>query len=151
MESIYEKFYEPLLRWCIGMAGNTSTGEDLAQETFLRAWQHLDELGDLSAGQQKSWLYKTAKNLYIDRIRKLTREVCAGDEKLEQSVFEQDFTGIAVSELVNRLPLPERELFILRYFQGYNATELGRMCDLPSSTVRSRLSSARQRLAEWLE
>ena len=45
----------------------------------------------------------------------------------------------------------ERTVFTLRYFEGYNAKELGDMFDLPSATVRSRLASAKRRLRQWVE
>ena len=51
---------------------------------------------------------------------------------------------------MGRLPEGERALFLLRYFQGYDAAELGRIFGLPPSTVRSRLSAARRRLKRWL-
>ena len=63
--------------------------------------------------------------------------------------FEEDMTRAAVQQLVSRLPESERALFSLRYFAGYNATELGDMFNLPPSTVRARLASARRKLSAW--
>ena len=65
-------------------------------------------------------------------------------------VKEEDYTQAAVNELIDRLPDSERGLFVMRYFQGYDSTELGELYDLPPATVRSRLASARKRLTEWL-
>ena len=42
-------------------------------------------------------------------------------------------------------------MFTMRYFEGYNARELGEIFDLPAATVRSRLASAKRRLREWIE
>ena len=39
----------------------------------------------------------------------------------------------------------------MRYFEGYNATELGELFSLPPSTVRARLASARKRLSGWYQ
>ena len=116
----------------------------------MRALTHLEDLQELSLGQQRAWLYKTARNLYIDRVRKLGREVCVEQEDLDRDMREDDLSALAVRQLVDRLPEEERALFSLRYFAGYNATELGDMFDLSPSTVRSRLASARRRLAGWL-
>ena len=73
VEELYTTFRKDLLRYCTAM---TQAGaEDLVQETFLRAMAHLDELEDMGRSRQRSWLYKTARNLYIDQMRKQSREV----------------------------------------------------------------------------
>ncbi len=149
VEELYRRMYPALLARCVAMAGgNPAVGEDLCQETFLRALQHMGELEDLSGGQRRAWLYKTAKNLYIDRVRKLSREVelPAGHDP----PFAQDLTAVAVAQLVGRLPEPERGLFTLRYFQDWNATELGERFGMPPATVRSKLASARKRIIQWI-
>lgn len=150
VEELYSEFYDELLRYCTSIAQDHATAEDLLQETWLRALTHLGDLEDLSRGQRRAWLYKTARNLYIDRVRKLAKEVCVEREDLDLNTQEDDLTVMAVRHLVNRLPEEERALFDMRYFQGYNATELGELFGLSPSTVRSRLSSARRHLAAWM-
>ena len=151
VEELYTVFREPLLRYCCAITdGDAAGAEDLVQETFLRALGHLAELENLSRAQQQAWLRRTALRIYIDRWRKLRRETLA-EELPEQAPFQQDFSAAAVAQLVDRLPEEERTLFLLRYFQGYNARELGALFSLPPSTVRSRLAAARRQLARWLE
>ena len=151
VEELYTIHRDPLLRRCQSMTGDWAEAEDLVQETFLRAMAHLADLEGLSRPQRQAWLNKTARRLYIDRRRKLRREAPAESETLEQVPFRQDFSVPAVMELVGRLPQEERTLFLLRYFQGYDAAELGQCFGLPASTVRSRLAAARRRLKKWLE
>ena len=149
-EELYAQFYDRLLRYCLGLTHDPTAAEDLAQEAFLRALEHWEDIRDLGSSQCRSWLYKTAKNLYIDLLRRQSREALAGEEILEGQSFEEDFTALAVRQLMDRLPPEEKALFDLRYFQGYDSTELGELFDLPPSTVRARLSAARKRLAGWL-
>lgn len=151
VEALYTVFREPLLHYCVSVTdGDWAGAEDLVQETFLRAMGHLTDLEALSHVQQQTWLRRTALRLYIDKRRKLRWETLA-EEMLEQAPFRQDFSAAAVAQLVDRLPEDERTLFLLRYFRGYNAKELGALFSLPPSTVRSRLAAARKRLAKWLE
>lgn len=150
IEELYATLREELLRYCQTMARDHAAAEDLVQETYVRAMTHLEDLEDLSRGQRRSWLYKTARNLFIDRTRKLSRET-PEEEAMAQAPFEEDFGEVAVQQLVGRLPESERALFILRHFQGYNASELGEMFQLPASTVRARLASARRKLARWYQ
>ena len=149
VEELYTTFYDELLHYCASMTRQRSGAEDLVQETYLRALGHLDSLEDLSRSQRRAWLYKTARNLYIDRVRRESRETAVEQEQLDLRSFEEDFSQAAVGQLVDRLPESERALFALRYFEGYNAAELGELFDLPPSTVRSRLASARRKLLEW--
>lgn len=88
IESLYTDFYDELLARCVAMCHDRGTAEDLVQETFLRALTHVEDVQDLSRGQCRAWLHKTAQRLYIDRVRKLARETAADQEDLERTVFQ---------------------------------------------------------------
>ena len=151
LEELYGKFYKEILAYCAAMTKSAAAAEDLVQETYLRAMTHWGDLEDLSRGQCRAWLYKTARNLFIDQARKQSRETPADEEQLALASFQEDLSQAAVAQLIARLPEGERTVFTLRYFEGYNAKELGDMFDLPSATVRSRLASAKRRLRQWVE
>ena len=150
VQELYTDFRRELTAYAVSMTRNRDMAEDLVQETFLRALTQFDSLRALDQGACRAWLYKTARNLYIDQIRKLSREAPESREMLEQSSYEEDLSGSVVAQLVGRLPESERAIFILRYFEGYNARELGEMFSLPPATVRSRLASAKGRLRQWI-
>ena len=151
VEELYTDFYDQLLGWCTARVRSPAAAEDLVQETFLRAMDHLEDLEPLNRAQRRAWLYRTAKNLAVDRVRRQARETPAEEEQLALASFQEDLSQAAVAQLIARLPEGERTVFTLRYFEGYNAKELGDMFDLPSATVRSRLASAKRRLREWIE
>ena len=151
VQDLYAKFYKELLAYCKAMTKSTASAEDLVQETYMRAFTHWEDVEDLSTSQCRAWLYRTARNLFIDQARKLARETPAEEEQLSLASFEEDLTQAAVAQLIARLPDGERTLFTMRYFEGYNARELGEMFDLPAATVRSRLASAKRRLREWIQ
>ncbi len=150
IEALYTKFHSQLLARCTAMCRDTAMAEDLVQETFLRALTHIGDIQDLNRKQCQAWLYKTAQRLYIDHVRKAARETAADPADLESAAFQEDFSAPAVGQLVGRLPPEEQAIFILRYFEGYNATELGEVFSLPPATIRSRLAAARRRLRIWL-
>lgn len=151
IETLYGAFYQEMLSYCLAMTKRRAAAEDLVQETYLRAMTHWDDLEPLSRGQCRAWLYKTARNLFIDQARKQAREAPAQEEQLELAAFEEDLSQAAVAQLITRLPESEKALFSMRYFEGYNARELGEIFELPAATVRSRLASAKRRLREWIE
>ena len=151
VEELYTVFYEELLRYCASLSGQRSTAEDLVQETYIRAMTHLEDLEASSRSQRRAWLYKTARNLFIDQARKQSRETPADEEQLALASFQEDLSQAAVAQLIARLPEGEKAMFTMRYFEGYNARELGEIFDLPAATVRSRLASAKRRLRQWVE
>lgn len=151
VQDLYPKFHKELLACCKAMTGSGAAAEDLVQETYLRSFTHWEDVEDLSAGQCRAWLYKTARNLFIDQVRKQARETPAEEETLALASFEEDLSQAAVAQLIARLPDAERTLFTMRYFEGYNARELGELFELPAATVRSRLASAKRRLREWIK
>ena len=151
VEELYTTFRRDLLRYCAAMTQDQGAAEDLVQEAYLRAMAHLDELEDMGRSRQRAWLYKTARNLYIDQMRRQSREVLGAEEAMMAASFEEDFSIPAVSQLIGNLPDMERELFVLRTFAGCNSAELAKRFDLPASTVRSRLASARKRLTKYYE
>ena len=151
LEELYGKFYKEIITYCTAMTKNRASAEDLVQETYLRAFTHWEDLEVLSRGQSRAWLYKTARNLFIDQARKQSRETPMKDEYFPLAAFEEDLSQAAVAQLIGCLPEGEKALFTMRYFEGYNARELGEIFALPAATVRSRLASAKRRLREWIE
>jgi len=147
VQTLYTQFYKELIAYAVTLTKERSTAEDLVQETFLRA---MLQMADTDRAVNRSWLYKTVRNLFIDQRRKHSRETFSDDEQMACIPFEQDLSRSAVAQLVARLPEAERVLFILRHFEGYNASELGEMFSLPPATVRARLASARRRLRSFL-
>lgn len=151
IEDLYGQFYKEMVTYCTAMTKSKSSAEDLVQETYIRAFTHWADLEDLSRGQCRAWLYKTARNLFIDQVRKQSRETPTEEEQLALASFEEDLSQAAVAQLIAQLPETERALFSLRYFEGYNSKELGELFALPPATIRSRLASAKRRLREWVQ
>ena len=151
INDLYGAFYKEMLTYCTALTKNRSTAEDLVQDAYVRAMTHWGDLYKLERSQCRAWLYKTARNLFIDQTRRQARETPAEEEQLALASFEEDLSQAAVAQLVGRLPEDERAIFSLRYFESYNSKELGEIFSLPPATIRSRLASAKRRLREWLK
>ncbi len=147
IERLYRQHYQPLLRYCLSLTRCTSLAEDIVQDAFLRALKNADLLNTLSEPKCLAWLYKTARNIFLDQVRRVKRM----PPPCSEGIFEADFTAVGTAQLVNMLEDNDKALFLLRHFYGYNATELGRMFDLPPSTVQARLMSARRTLLQCLK
>ena len=142
IERLYTIYYEELLRFCLSLSGQRPAAEDIVQETYLRALGNLDTLEGLSDAKCRAWLYRTARNVFIDKIRRAKLEPQAEAE----TFWEDDLSRIMVAQLCSQLPAGEGQLFWMRYMEGYNSTELGRFFHLPPSTIRAKLASARRNI-----
>lgn len=150
IDELYDTLYQELTGWCTAMTGNKAMAEDLVQEAFLRALLHAGLLEALDAGKRRAWMYRTVKNLYIDRKRRDAFETMA-EQLPEEGAEDAEYAQVDDEQLLSVLTPEERLLFTMRYLEGYNSAELGHMFGLPPGTVRSRLSGARHRLRRALE
>ncbi|MGN0400743.1 MAG: RNA polymerase sigma factor [Acetatifactor sp.] len=149
IEELYKKYHQELIGWCHNMTGNLHTAEELVQEAFLRAMLHEDILAALQEQQCRSWLYRTIKNLYVDRVRHGSKETIVG-EFPQQQKYPEEIVRLEWEQLLETLPNMEGVIFSLRYLEGYNSNQIGEILSLPPGTVRSTLSSARQHLKKAL-
>lgn len=149
IEELYKKYYEELINWCHSMTGNLYTAEELVHEAFLRAMLHEDTLSALKEQQSRSWLYRTVKNLYVDRLRHGKKEIIS-DEFSQPQINSEELVRLEWEKLLETLPDLEGVIFSLRYLEGYNSKQIGDILLLSPGTVRSKLSSARQHLKRIL-
>ena len=150
MEDLYRQYYQELCAWCCSMTKNLSMAEDLVQEAFLRAMTSWEVFGSLRSSQQRAWLYRTVRNLFVDGMRHAAFET-ALDESFAETRESEDYQNIDIALFLGILPEEEKLLFVMRYMQGYNSAELGKLFGMSSGTVRSKLSSARKRLRDALK
>ncbi len=149
IEELYNIYYKELLGWCKTMTQDSQQAEDLVQEAFLRAIKNEVLLNNLKEEQRVSWMYRTIKNLYIDKIRHASFEMIV--EEIPESVTElNEFSQISYKQAILQLPEEEQKLFIMQY-QGYDSKELGQIFGIPPGTVRAKLFSARKKLKTILQ
>ncbi len=150
IEELYEILYGELVNWCCNMTGDRSRAEDLVQEAFVKAIDREETLAALRPNQQRAYLYRTVKNLFVDSVRCGSFE--RAEEELPETTVPADmYDELDSRELLSQLPGEEKQLFVMRYLQGYNSTELGKLLGIPPGTVRAKLSSARRHLREAMK
>lgn len=151
LEELFCAHRAELTAYCRGLCRSDAAAQDMVQEVFLRAWQNIGTLQDLGPSQRRAWLYRTARNLFVDAMRRTAREAAALPElEPEPETPDPDFAEAEARRLLELLPPAEQELFRKRYLEGYTAAELGRAYGLPPATVRTRLAKARRYLSQLL-
>jgi RNA polymerase sigma-70 factor, ECF subfamily len=145
-------------RVAFGVLRNAAEAEDVAQETPFRACRKFDKLRDAKAF--RGWLVRMTFRLALDRIRSARRreeretrwalpELRPPVQTVEEIAVSQEFEarlGRALNELPDRL----RMVVLLAGMEGHSLEEVAEMVGVPVGTVKSRLFTARKRLAEKL-
>jgi RNA polymerase sigma factor (sigma-70 family) len=129
-----------------------SDAEDVFQEVFARAYQHLDSLRDDAA--VRPWLAQLTRRLCIDRLRAASRERPAPEEELESGTEETLSTledALSVHEALAAAPEHCREVLDRFFARDESYKTIGAALDLPAGTIASRISRCLTRLREHLE
>ena len=74
LTDLYASSSEKLHRYATRLTHDSDTADDLVQETFVRAMDHLDLLSHLRESQRMAWLNRVLKNLFIDQQRRKQRQ-----------------------------------------------------------------------------
>ncbi len=135
--------------------------EDLAQETFIRAYRFLDRYD----GQRPlvAWLFAIATNVGLNALRTRKRRIPSSDAVTFSHAEEAEASGddgrVAamrgelaerVDAAVNRLPGPHAALVQMYYRDGLTLAEAARCLGMSESAAKVTLYRARQRLRQWL-
>ncbi len=129
-------------------SSDSSEAEDVAQDTFVRAFRQLSQFR--GPGGFSAWLCAIAVRLCLDRRRsaRVGREVPA-DSAPEAAVSDPPpDTRLLVDALLAQLSPPMRAALVLREMEGFEYDEISQMLGIPVGTVRSRLHAARARFRE---
>ena len=162
-----DKYSISLYRLALKMLGNPGDAEDVLQNTFLQAFQHLKEFEGRSS--LSTWLYRIASNEALMLIRKRRPEIdfsdAAREEEAESEYEPVQFTDwghlpeeelltsetrIMLDRAIQNLPEILRIVFILRDIEGLSIRETSQALDLTETAVKTRLLRARLRLRDEL-
>ncbi len=124
---------------------------DISQEAFIKAFRHIKKF---KPGHDFfPWFYQILKNLCLDWLRKNKRrdEIPLEDVNIKNlhtagSTEADQVLKIAVWKGIEKLPLEQREILVLRYFQGFSYQEIAHILGKPPGTVMSALYYARKNL-----
>jgi RNA polymerase sigma-70 factor (ECF subfamily) len=149
-EALYRRYHPALVSTCFRQTNDHAAAEDIAHETLLRAYQHLDWL-DVSHAWP--WLKTVASRLVIDDTRKLgrIRPLDVEDESLvvdasAGAVADPTEERLLLSEALARLPDRQRRAIALRYIADYDLDEAAEALRIDHAAFKQLLFRARRRL-----
>ncbi|MCX2728324.1 sigma-70 family RNA polymerase sigma factor [Thermomicrobium sp. 4228-Ro] len=159
LAALYDRYARTVYSLVLSIVHDRSVAEDIVQELFVQLWQY-PELYDAGRGAFAPWFLRMARNRAIDALRRRQRdrylyERLRGiewrkvqDDPDELTVLGDEATRIrqAFADLENE----QRQVIELAYFGGLTQREIAEYLGIPLGTVKTRIRTALQRLADAL-
>jgi RNA polymerase sigma-70 factor (ECF subfamily) len=164
--TLLNRYESKIFRLAMNITQNREDAEDVLQEAFLKAYEHLDQFQGNS--RFYTWIVRIAVNQALMKLRKrktdrsvsldeqidtgedtVVREIASWDPDPEQQ-FSQDELHTILTEAVDQLAPIYRAVFVLRDVDGLSTEETAEALDLSIPAVKSRLLRARLQLREKL-
>jgi RNA polymerase sigma factor (sigma-70 family) len=155
---VYKLYYKAMFNTSLRIVSDSMEAEDVMQEAFLSAFEKIHTYsGSVSFG---AWLKKIVVNRSLDALSK--RKAIFEDIELHTGIHDDSGEEIAYKEdveskveevknAIERLPEGYRVILSLYLIEGYDHDEIAEMLNISSSTSRSQLSRAKQKLVSELK
>jgi len=158
--ALVEKYKDPVFNVAYRMLGNATEAEDVAQESFVRAYTQIRTYKDTH--RFSTWLLSIASHLSIDQLRRRRflalplenapflewiADLGAGPEQAALAVEASD----EMQQVLSALPPKYRAVLVLRYWQDLSYDEIAEMLQLTPALVKARLHRARELVARILK
>jgi RNA polymerase sigma-70 factor, ECF subfamily len=145
-EQFFHKYEEAIFGYLWRITGDEQTSYDIAQETFLRAWQHFEQVSHYE--QPRAWLFRVATNLASNHRRhRSIHSATMTTIGAPQTSATDPATGVAESATVRAalmaLPIRQRSALALRAVYGLSIAEIAEALGVSKAAAAMTLSRAR--------
>jgi len=155
-EALMRAHQEPVFRLAYLLLGDPDEAEDIAQETFLRAYKALRRFD--TDRPLRPWLLRIASNLAHNRHRSIGRYLSAltrfarqNPDHIKSTTMNPEEESQTLWQAVKKLTRPFQEVVYLRYFLDLSENEMAETLAIPAGTVKSRLHRALIKLRGIIE
>ena len=157
--ALMRRYQERIYRFLVRMTRSPDDARELAQETFLHAWQALPRWRPQA--RLSTWLFRIARNQALDLLRHARRLEFLPIDELHVDLLPTDTTtpeselqarqGMAALErALAQLPLAQREILLLRDIEDLSYEDIAEVLGIRLGTVKSRIARARTALLHLL-
>ncbi len=148
-DELVRRYQSPLRRFFLNLTlGDSQLSDDLAQDTFLKAYLSIGSFKALSSF--KTWLMRIAYNVYYDYVRshKITEDI---DNMPDRKVSQNPTLGMDIYAAFALLKSDERTCITLQLIDGYDIAKIAEITEMKEGTVKSHLSRGKDKMAKYLK
>lgn len=155
---VVARYQKVLYHWAFELTGSREDAEDLAQDTFIKVHRAMAEF----RGEAKwsTWIFKIARNTYLDRLKTARHKMQVLENPIQESTKkdrdlashyshdnpEQNILAnhlqVEVDLALSHLSQLQREVFVLRHYQGFKIREIGEILHRSEGTIKTTLFRA---------
>ena len=145
-----EEHSDNLFRFLVKNIKDEERANDFVQDAFEKLWLNREAVEFEKA---KSWLFTTGYRIMIDALR---RDKKQGDWDENTAAIQlstdKQYTGLqeVLNQALERLPDIQKQVVLLRDYEGYNYDEIGEITDLSESQVKVYIFRARKKLKAYI-
>ena len=157
VERLFRELYPAVYGFCFTMTRHRADAEDIAQQTFLKAFASLRQFR--TAEPIGPWILRIAHNLFISQLRTRRSQTDLDDPEIEllpssdpapEAVALSHETREEVRRALRSLAPSAQVILVLRYQQQLSYDEIAAVIETPVTTVTNRLFEARRQLGDAL-
>jgi RNA polymerase sigma factor (sigma-70 family) len=152
VRAVYRRFGGPVYTVAMSILGDAGRAADVVQATFVNAWQAAHRFDP--SRELGPWLYTIARRQAIDAYRRERRSEPTDPSELDivelPPSLEQAWEAWQVRLALEELPVDERDVVRLSWYDGLAHPEIAERLGVPIGTVKSRSFRAHKRLASLL-
>jgi RNA polymerase sigma-70 factor, ECF subfamily len=149
LAQLYDRHSGGMLALARRIVGRGPEAEDVIHDVFLEAWRHAADY-DATRGSVKSWLLlrTRSRSLDVQKSARVSKQVGGLDDQWLAELSAPEVSGTAGSDqqrirkVLLALPLEQREVLLLGYFEGLSSSEMAQRIGVPIGTVKSRVAAA---------
>lgn len=151
---LVDRHQTSLFNTALRMTGDYEEARDLTQEVFIKAYNNMKTFRP--EHRFFSWIYRMLINSTLNSLKKSQRQTALKMEVVSKDMLpDEEFNRLRLSQRIDcalmELTFNSRIVIVLRHFNDMSYDEMSDALALPLKTVKSRLYSARQTLANILE
>ncbi len=148
--ALYKKYAPDVYRFALYLSGERGEAEDITSETFVRVWASSEPI---RVATVKGYLFTIARNLYLQGLRKKSRQVALDDDLRDPQASpyaqaEQKEELRAVLAGLQRLPEIDRAALLMRAFDETPYEEIAHALGISLAAVKVKIHRARLALAD---
>lgn len=149
LSQLYDRYAGSMLSLARRIVGRGPEAEDVIHDVFLEAWRHSADY-DAARGSVKAWLLlrTRSRSLDVQKSARVSKQVSELDDAWLAELSAPSGDGAAapdqqrVRQVLVALPVEQREVLLLGYFEGLSSSEMAERIGVPIGTVKSRVAAA---------
>ena len=152
--TLIQRYSDPLYRHALGMTGSPDVAEDILQQSFIKAYNHLAEV----RGRFDAWLFRIVANGCKDWLKNIRRTHVSYDEDDQPSAYATPDEDLDRTELrgdldraLGSLAPSLREAFVMKHVEGRSYEEMAELLGTTVGALKMRVHRAREALQALLE